>query len=147
MKVELEIIPGLEETEIRIRTEAISDELQDLIGLLQSAPKVRPILGVRNHKTILLKPAGLIRIFSENGAVFADTDQGLTRLKMRLYEAEELLPARQFIRISKSEIVNIEQIESFDLSMSGTILIQMKNGAKAWVSRRYVSRVREAFGL
>lgn len=147
MKVELEIIPGLEETEVRIRTAELDDDLQDLISLLQNGSIARPILGVQDQKTIILKPESINRIFSENGAVFADTDRGIVRLKMRLYEAEELLPARQFIRISKSEIVNIERIESFDLSMSGTILIQMKNGAKAWVSRRFVSRIRDAFGL
>ena len=82
-----------------------------------------------------------------NGKVFAVTAKGEYSLRMRLYEAEERFRGSSFVRISNSEMINLKTVRSFDLSLAGTICVSLKNWEKAYVSRRYVSRIKEALGM
>lgn len=50
---------------------------------------------------------------------------------------------QDFVRISHSEIVNLHHVLRFDLSMSGSITIEMKDHHKEIVSRRYLPKIRK----
>ncbi|MFQ9095084.1 MAG: LytTR family DNA-binding domain-containing protein, partial [Ruminococcus sp.] len=65
----------------------------------------------------------------------------------QLYELEQLLDEKTFVRISKSEIINLRFVKRLDLSITGTIGIQLKTGETAYVSRRYVNRIKSILGL
>lgn len=49
------------------------------------------------------------------------TLQGEYAIRYRLYELEEVLDKKQFLRISNSEIVNVKKIRDIDLSITGRI--------------------------
>ena len=65
----------------------------------------------------------------------------------KLYELEDKLDGRSFARISNSEIINLKKVERFDLSMTGTICVKMTNGRVTYVSRRYVSKIKQILGV
>lgn len=69
-------------------------------------------------------------------------DQKEWKLRLRLYELEQRLDNRKFIRISNSEIVNFCEVSHFDLSMKGTIGLELKNGIHT-----YVSRIKHLLGM
>lgn len=77
----------------------------------------------------------------------ADTDLGTVSLKYRLYELAELLTDPSFLRISNSELINFKKVRSMNMSISGTISILLSNGAKTYVSRRYVAKIKTFLGL
>ena len=68
-------------------------------------------------------------------------------LRLRLYELEKRLPSDQFVRISNSEIINLKKVNSFDLSLTGTICVRLSNGTTTYVSRRYVSKLKKILGI
>ena len=67
-------------------------------------------------------------------------------IKTRLYVIEEKLP-ENFIKINQSCIANINQIERFNASISGTLKIRFKNGYTDYVSRRQLKNVKERIGI
>ncbi len=66
------------------------------------------------------------------------------RLKLRLYELEELLPA-SFIRINKSAIANKNRLERFTASFNGAVDAVFKCGYRDYVSRRCFSAIKRRF--
>lgn len=52
-----------------------------------------------------------------------------------------------FVRISNSEIVNLRRVNNFDLSYAGTIRVSLNNGDTAFVSRRYIPKIKKVLGL
>lgn len=68
-------------------------------------------------------------------------------LRLRLYELEERLSPMRFVRISNSEIINLYLVKRLDLSLSGTICMELAGGATAFVSRRYVSKIKDILGI
>ena len=146
MQVEIKIDPSQPEPKVVITAASMTEEVNRIVRRLsEEIPQV--ISGTRDGKLEVLEPEELIRIYAASGKVFAVTGKGEYTLRLRLYELEERLSPHQFVRISNSEIINLCEAESFDLSIAGTICVQMKNGETTYVSRRYVSKIKKILGL
>ena len=146
MQVELKIDPRCAEPRIVVMAAEMTEQIDALLKKL-SGQDMQMITGQKDGKLEILEPAELIRVFAQGGKVLASARRGQYALRMRLYELEERLDPRRFVRISNSEIINLCEAESFDLSIAGTICVQMKNGETTYVSRRYVSKIRKILGL
>lgn len=142
MQVEIKIDSSYTEPKILILTASMSEEINSIVKKLsEDVPQV--ISGIKDDKIEVLDPAKLIRIYANNGKVFAAAENGEYILRLRLYEIEDRLSPNQFIRISNSEIINLTHVQNFDLSFTGTICVKLSDGAITYVSRRYVSRIKK----
>lgn len=146
MQVEIKIDSTYTEPKIIIMTAAITEEINNLID--QLSPNSAQIMsGIKDGKIELIEQADLYRIYAGAGKVFAATDKGEYTLRLRLYEMEERLNPKQFVRISNSEIINLKKVKNFDLNFAGTICVELINGTKTYVSRRFVSRIKTILGI
>ncbi len=146
MKIEVRLDATCEETTVVIYTNKVTDEVQNLARRLsQDAPQV--IVGFLEDEAMLLSQEEIYRVIAESGKVFAETENGRYQLRLRLYELEERLDGKRFVRISNAEIVNLGMVRGFDLSFAGTICVRMKNGTVTYVSRRYVSKIKQVLGI
>ena len=84
--------------------------------------------------------------YIEDKKVYALTEKEKLLLKMRLYSIEEKL-SEDFIKINQSTVINIKKIKRFDVSVTGTLKVIMKNGYTDYVSRRRIKNVKERLGL
>lgn len=146
MKVEIQIDPASVDPRAVIWTAAMTPEVEQAVSAL-SVSRPAFLIGMKEEKAQLLEPDQLIRVYASAGKVYAVTSQGEYVLRSRLYEVEERLDSRKFVRISNSEIVNFEKVSHFDFSLAGTILVRLKNGTVSYVSRRYVSKIKEILGM
>ena len=105
------------------------------------------ISGIKDEKLEIIDENAIIAVFAQDGKVYADTKNGIYELKLRLYELENILDKTRFVRISKSEIINLKAVKNFDLSFTGTISVEMKNGKISYVSRRFVSKIKKILGV
>lgn len=146
MQVEINIDETARETKVIIITDTLDEEVQALMKrITMETPQV--LAGFRGDSVALLQPEEILRIYAAGGKVFAVTPLGEYTLRLRLYELEERLDKGSFVRISNSEIVNLRKVRGFDLSFSGTISVQLSDGTSTFVSRRYVSRIKQVLGL
>ena len=146
MQLEVRIDESVTETKILILANRMTGEINDLIRKL-SENENRIIAGFQGGAVTLLDEKELLRIYAAGGKVYTVTKTGEYSLRLRLYELEERLRPFSFVRISNSEIINLKQVRSFDLSFAGTICVTINDGSKAYVSRRYVSKIKEVLGL
>lgn len=65
--------------------------------------------------------------------------------KKRLYELEQLL-SDNFVRISKSVILNLNQVECYSPQLNGIMKAVLKNGAEVYISRQYLKKLRYRIG-
>lgn len=146
MKIEIKLDKNCLETKLIIVTEKMTDEISDLMQRL-SEESPQGIVGFDGNVVLMLEPSEIVRIYAAVGKVFAVTDRKEYVLRMRLYEAEEKLGGKGFVRISNSEIINIKKAKKFDLSTAGTICVSLSNGNVSFVSRRYVSKIKKTLGI
>ena len=146
MKIEVKLDDSCEQPRVVIYAKSMTSEVEELLKKLGEC-EPRLITGYAGEEAELIEQADIMRIYAANGKVFAVTTGGELRLRQRLYELEERLDAKLFVRISNSEIVNLKYVRRFDLSMAGTICVKLKDGSVAYVSRRYVSKIKRILGL
>lgn len=146
MKVELKFQDGLEEPKVVIYAPRETEELRQLVEQLEKKD-LSPIPAQKGERTLLLHPEDILRFFADGKGVSAQTAQDTCQVRLRLYELEERLDSRAFVRISNSEIVNLKKITALDLKLSGTIRIALGDGVTTYVSRRYVKKIKQALGL
>lgn len=84
---------------------------------------------------------------SVDNRTFLYTKDEVMEVKYRLYELENILSDKDFIRISKSQIININRVMSLRPEINRTILATMYNGEQLFISRKYVPAIRSLLSI
>ncbi|MFL0248199.1 LytTR family DNA-binding domain-containing protein [Candidatus Clostridium stratigraminis] len=77
--------------------------------------------------------------------LFVHTGSKIYEAKKRLYELEEMLP-KQFVRVSKSVIMNLKQVEYYSPLANGLMKATFYNGEETYISRKYLRLLRASIG-
>lgn len=146
MEIEIVIDKNQIEPKIIIKTNKLTQEVENIMNIIsQQNPSL--ISGIKDEKIEIIDENCIISVFAQDTKVYADTKNGIYELKLRLYEMENILDKTKFVRISKSEIINLKAVKNFDLSFTGTISVEMKNGKISYVSRRFVAKIKKILGV
>ena len=146
MKIEIKIDEDCTETKIVVVTSKVTEEVNEIVKRL-SSEQPQMIAGFKDEQATMLEPNQIYRVYASEGKVYAEAENGTHLLRLRLYEAEERLAKCSFVRISNGEIINLKKVKGFDLSFAGTICVSLSNGTVAYVSRRYVAKIKQLLGL
>ena len=146
MQIEVKIDSKCHEPRVIVFADKMTDEVSEIVRRL-SEDAMGCVAGFSEERAVLLDQNDIIRIYAADGKVYAVTADGEYRLRMRLYELEARLDEKRFVRISNSEIVNLKKTREFDLSLTGTIRVALSDGTFSYVSRRYVSKIKQVLGV
>jgi DNA-binding LytR/AlgR family response regulator len=143
MKIKTIINPLIEE-----RIEIYSKEYNNLIKQIEELIRNynNNLIGYFEDEIVPLKFDEVYRFFIEDKKIFASTKDKKYLIKLRLYQIEELVNS-SFIKINQSCLVNKNKIKKFSSSWGGTILVELKNGDKEYISRRQTKTVLERMGI
>ena len=153
MKVQLFVSKDLEESHAEIYTDVLTDNIQKAMVLLEdedieeAEDDKNSILAVKKGKDIVILEFDDIYMFRvEDKQLKVFTEKSEYLLKKPLYQIEDDLDSN-FVRISKSTIVNMRKIERVAPSLKGMMFISLKNGLKDNISRKYLPDFKNALGL
>ncbi|PEJ40581.1 LytTR family DNA-binding domain-containing protein [Bacillus wiedmannii] len=146
MKVRIELDPSQKEVEIIINTGEVTDEIQQLLKIIEGGT-VNQIVGVLDHQYYLLNLYDIYWFYTEGRKVMAQTKKGSLEVKARLYELEEQLAGKRFARFSKSILANLGHVKSFEMSFSGSMCAHFSNRMKEYISRKYVPLIKESLHI
>lgn len=138
MKVRIENEEDLEEDEIIIRCRKLDERTQKIYNVLLEYTKGSQCLMLQKGNVEYYIQFDDILFFETfDHCISAHTANNVYETTYRLYELEELLP-RNFMRVSKSTILNINHIYSISRNLTASSLIQFINTHKqVFVSRSY----------
>ena len=102
---------------------------------------------VKKGSDIALLELGEIYMFRvEDKQVNVYTQNNSYVIKKALYQVEDSLNG-DFVRISKTTIVNLKKIKRVAPSLRGMMFIELKNGLKDNISRKYLPDFKQALDL
>jgi len=146
LKIEVQLDEHCSEVTVRILTDRMSREVQELMDRI-TLSTTDLLLGFQKEEAVPLSLEEIIRVYTSDGKVYAVTEEGEYQLRYRLYEVEERVNPKYFVRISQSEIVNLRKVKRFDLSLTGTIGVLFSDGSFSYVSRRFVSKIKQCLEI
>ena len=143
MKILTDIDNKYQEMELHVCNNALTEEVRAVVGELHEIYD-KNIAGTdeKGNKRMLRK-GEILSAQAEGQKVIVLTNDGRFTVQRKLYELETDLGDIDFVRISKSEIINRRKIKYMDMSFTGTIRLVLKNGYETYVSRRNVSKIKE----
>ncbi|MDE5908638.1 MAG: LytTR family transcriptional regulator DNA-binding domain-containing protein [Lachnospiraceae bacterium] len=145
MKITIETpLPG-QEDEIIIRCTALDERLMKLIYALKTQQD--KITGYVEDKIVKLEPGEIFYFESVDNKVFAYTGKGVYEIRRKLYEIEEEYGHMDFLRISKSFIVNVAKIAYLKPGFNGRFEAKLKNDEKIIISRQYIPELKKKLGI
>lgn len=145
INVSTEIVEKLKEINVCIKAPEITPKvemIQEKINMIASN-KMDRIVGLSGNEIYIIKIEEIIFFYSEEKECFCKTENGVYRVKERLYFLEDNLDKEKFIRISNSVIANVNKIKCFNVDIVGKILVKFTDGSKEDVSRRRTKSVME----
>ena len=146
MKVNLFVSRDIEEPHADIHTDELTDNISKAISILES-DESNDMIAVKKGSDIALLQLSEIYMFRvEDKQVKVYTESSDYLIKKALYQVEEVLDS-DFIRISKTTVINLKKIERVAPSLKGMMFIELKNGLKDNISRKYLPDFKKALDL
>ena len=110
MKIEIDINEQYTDTGVKICAPALTKDVENVVAMLRM---LNMQIGVRkDDETYLLDAEKILYIEAVDRRTFVYTDDETYESEMKLYEMEQELLKRDFLRISKQSIVNLRKIKS-----------------------------------
>ena len=145
MKVTVEECSEVEQTEVTVRCKRMDAQTARLIELLRLADA--RLTGETAGETCILDGAEVLYIDTVDRGTFLYTAGGVYETRLRLYELEGQLAGWDFVRVSKSVIVNFGQVKSLRPDFGGRLRLTMSNGEVVVANRQYVPAIKAKLGL
>ncbi|MBE6501486.1 MAG: LytTR family transcriptional regulator [Methanobrevibacter thaueri] len=146
MKVNLFVSRDIEEPYADIHTNELTDNVAKAMSILESDESSDMVAVKKGSDIALLQMDEIFMFRVEDKQVKVYSENSEYLIKKPLYQVEETLSS-DFVRISKSTIVNLKKIERVAPSLKGMMFIELKNGLKDNISRKYLPEFKQALDL
>lgn len=134
-----------EEDEVIIRCKQMDEHILKLVYALRAGQE--KLTATKGTDIVQLLPKEIYYFEAVDNKVFLYLEKDVYETKMKLYELEERFRGTDFLRVSKSVILNLSKVKSLSPAFNGRFEATMKNGEKLIISRQYVSALKEKIGL
>ena len=144
MKIIIEEIKNIIETEIVVRCQENNEEVGKIVASLRLFDQT--IIGKKDANKHILTLGEIGYFEGVDDKVFCYTDKDVYETSYRLYEVEEAFRSAGFVRVNKNTVLNANLIKSFKSSLNGRMEAMLDNGDRIEVSRSYVIPLKSLLG-
>ena len=145
MKINLDIDGKYDDVEVIIRAPHLNTDIERMVAMMRMIDM--QIAVKRDNETFLLDTDKILYVEAVERKTFVYTNTDTYESELKLYEIEQELIERDFLRISKQSIVNLRKIKSLKTDVNRKIRITLQNGEQIVVSRMYSDELRRKLGL
>lgn len=142
MNIKIIIDDSLDSDDIVVTVKKPTKKLLNLLENLKK-DKIEKVVGEIEGNKYLIKIEEIINFYANDKKVFMKTKDKEYIVRYRLYELIQILDTSKFLRISNSEIVNIDYVRKLDTSFNGQIVLETIYGDKSYVSRTYLKEFKK----
>ena len=145
MKINLDIDGKYDDIEVIIRAPHLNNDIERMVAMMRMIDM--QIAVQKDNETVLLDTDKILYVEAVDRKTFVYTNVDTYESELKLYELEQQLIERDFLRISKQSIVNLRKIKSLKTDVNRKIRITLQNGEQIVVSRMYSDELRRKLGL
>lgn len=144
--MDIQIIESNDETlKVIIKCRQVNDKVLRLKSHIELFDQ--KILAKGQDESFVIEANDVLYFEAFDDRTFLYTIDNVLEVKLRLYELESFLSEKDFIRISKSHIVNINKITKLKPELNRTLLLTLCDGEQLSVSRNYVKQFKELLSI
>ena len=145
MKIEIDIDEKYPDIGVKVTTPALTPEVERIVSLIRIVDMQIPVK--KDDETVLLDASAILYIEAVERSTFVYTEDETYESGLKLYEFENQLSQRDFIRISKQGLLNLKKVKSLKADINRKIRVTLLNGEQIVVSRMYSDELRKRLGV
>lgn len=145
MRIEIDVDEKYSDLTVEIKTPQLTPEIERIISLMRMINM--QIAVKKGDEIVLLDTDEILYIEALERNTYVYTKKDFYEINMRLYEIEQLLIEQGFIRVSKTDIVNLKNIQSLRADINRKIRVTLVNGEQIIVSRNYADELKKRLGV
>ena len=142
MELQIRQIGAGEQEMVLICCRAVTEEVREIAAFVRS--RQGSLSGTRDAKQYEIPVSELFYIESVDGKTFLYTREQVYETPYRIYELEELLRPKHFLRVSKAMLLNLMKIRSIQPALNGRLSAVLQSGEEVIISRSYVKDLKSA---
>ena len=145
MKITIMDRADSEEDEIIIKCRQMDEQLLKMIYTLKAGGE--KLTAVKDGNILQISPKSIYYFEAVDNKVFVYLEKEVYETRNKLYELEERFAGTDFLRVSKSVIMNLSKVKLLSPAFNGRFEACMLNGEKIVISRQYVPVLKQKLGL
>ncbi|MCM1577601.1 MAG: LytTR family transcriptional regulator DNA-binding domain-containing protein [Ruminococcus sp.] len=142
MIVNISQIEKTEKERLEIYCHEIDHEINEIVRFVSS--RQGQLTGVMEGRQYEIPISEVFYIEGVDNRVFIYCEKQVYETRRKLYELEEALKEKHFLRVSKSTLFNLMKAESVKAALNGRFTVVLRNGEQIIVSRKYVPCLKNA---
>ncbi len=141
MKIIINETEAADETEIIVNCRHVDEQILRICAGLRMFDK--KVTGFSDGQTFLLNASDIFYIETVDRKTFLYAAEKVYETPLKLYELEERLSGDDFIRATKSSLLNFGRVASLRQDLGGRMLCALENGETVVVSRQYAAAIKQ----
>lgn len=141
MDVKISKIPEAETELVDIRCHEETESVREIADFVRSRQGM--LSGTLEGRQYAVAVSKIMYIESVDNRTFIYTESKVYESKQRIYELEDILKPKHYLRVSKAALVNLMKISSVKPALGGRFSAVLSNGEEIIISRKYVADLKK----
>ena len=142
MQIKIFKISKEQSEQVEIHCYEVTEEVREIVTFVKT--RRGQITGVQEGKQYEIPVTDLCYIEAVDEKVFLYTLKEVYETRQKLYELENLLKEKYFLRVSKSLLLNLMKVQAIQPALNGRLTAVLKGGEEIIISRKYVPELKRA---
>lgn len=128
--------------QLEIRCHEVTEQVKEIVTFVKS--RQGQLTGVVEDKQYEIPVVDVHYIEAVDNKVFIYSVNQVYETRQKLYELEEILKEKYFIRVSKSLLLNLMKVKAIKPGLNGRFMAVLQSGEEIIISRKYVPELKKA---
>ena len=127
---------------IEIQCHSISEEVREIVAFVKS--RQGQLTGTADERQYEISISDIFYIESVDNKAFIYTKSKVYETRQKLYELEEMLSKKHFLRVSKSTLLNLMKVSAIKPALNSRFTAVLQSGEQVVITRKYVPALKKA---
>ena len=127
---------------LEIHCHKISEEVREIIAFVKS--RQGQLTGTADERQYEIAVSDVFYIESVDNRNFIYTKDKVYETRQKLYELEDMLIEKHFLRVSKSTLLNLMKVSSIKPALNSRFTAVLFSGEQIVITRKYVPELKKA---
>lgn len=128
--------------QLEIRCHEMTDTIKEIVTFVKS--RQGQLTGIIEGKQYEVPVTDVYYIEAVDNRMFIYCSKQVYENRQKLYELEEILKEKYFLRVSKSLLLNLMKVKSIKPALNGRFVAVLQSGEEIMISRKYVPELKKA---
>ena len=142
MEIKIFKITKEQPEQLEIRCHEITEQVREIVTFVKS--RQGQLNGMIEGKQYEIPIMDIYYIEAVDSKVFLYSSKKVYETRQKIYELENSLKEKYFLRVSKSLLLNLMKVKSIKPAVNGRFTAILQSGEEIMISRKYVPELKAA---